>query len=170
MMSEMFDYLNRILTQLGSETGLAAYNTDLRMADYGKMLALTCELDGMSFPLVEDFVKKMQAYTMSENDPIFMALRAAAQNGPEGGWYLRAKQLYEKCKQYAPNREFEKRYKNATLFGRSLKAYANGGQLPHYGIDVRASKSGSSFKYRLVRLAGVQGLDEIFSDTEDEEE
>lgn len=170
LMSELMDYLNKILVKLGEEPGLAKYNTDLRMADYGKMLALVCEIEGVSFALAEDFVKKMQAYTMSENDPIFLALRNVAQAHGEAGIFARSKKLYELCKQYAPNADFSKKYKNSVVFAKSLRAYANGGQMPHYGISIQATMSGNSYKYRLVRLVGVKGLDEMFTEQEEEDD
>ena len=139
--SELLDFVNSIL-QVMNEGDRPETTTRFRMADYGMIMEISSSLAGLSSRKLEDFIIRMQDDTVSENDPLIMALGALYEALPTGEQHrFTSSQLYKDlCK---INRKVGTKYTSNSCT-RAMKGYLSNGHFARAGLHVDQTKSGNN--------------------------
>jgi hypothetical protein len=161
---ELLDYVNKVVEHIGRH-GLQSTGSQIRMADYAAFLQLTADMHGLNYIEMETFIRKMQAETIQENDPMFAAIRKYLGGGPDVNAKLTAKNLYETlCRM---DRKFAGQYKTSGKFAHAFKAAVANDTFKFAGIGAEVIQYSKSAKYRVYPLQfDVPGQDS----EEDEDE
>lgn len=140
--SELIDLVNKILEQV-LRHGWPEAPTELRMADYGNLLATTSSLEGLSPTKIERFILKMQTEIMSENDSLFPALQKLIDNPTHDvSKRYESKQLYDAVSRV--HRKLLHQYDTSNKFTRALTGHVDSGALERAGISVQIHMSGKN--------------------------
>lgn len=146
--SEILDYVNKMVARIARH-GLEQKGSTLRMADYGALLQLTAEMDGLSALEMEEFIRTQQTATIRANDPLFEAMKRFMLEGADPRKKYLVKELYAELKRY--DRKFERAYPTTQKLSNALRAFINGGQFRFDGIFVEAVPFGNGYKYRVLQ-------------------
>lgn len=149
--SELLDFVNLTIKEVGQH-GLGRGTVKIRMAEYGALLDLTCGMAGLSYKKMENFIRKMQAEVVSENDPLFNAFKdmvEALDHDPERKY--KSKELLDALTRI--NRKVGSAYPTPNKFTRQIQTYINDEQLERHGVEIIIHKSGnnSSFSVRATQ-------------------
>lgn len=147
--SELLDYVNKIVRNIGMH-GLQATGSQIRMADYAAFLQLTADMNGLNYIEMENFIRKMQAETIQENDPMFGAIKKYLSTGPDISLKLTGKALYETLCRL--DRKFASQYKSSAKFANAFKAAVANDTLRFAGIGAEVIQYSKSTKYRVYPL------------------
>ncbi len=140
--SELLDFVNATVREVGAH-GLGRGTVKIRTAEYGALLDLTCGMVGLSYKRLEDFIRRMQAEVVSENDPLFNALQEmveAVDHDPEHRY--KSKELLDALTRI--NRKVSSKHPTPNKLTRQLQAYINNEQLERYGVEVIVHRSGNN--------------------------
>lgn len=139
--SELLDFVNRLLGAINTH-GMPNTATKFRMADYGMILELACGQEGLSSRKLEDFIIRMQDDTVSENDPLVMAMQAFYEALPPNEEHrFTSSQLYRDLTKI--NRKVASKY-TSNACTRSMKGYISSGHFKRAGLEVDVTKSGNN--------------------------
>lgn len=155
--SELMDFVNSILKQIGSH-GWPDAGSELRMADYANLLDITSSIVGLSPRKIENFILSMQSHIVSENDTIFDAMRAILESpGHDPEKRFTSQKLYEYASRV--NRKVRVQYPNNNKFAAQLRIFMNNGQLEREGILVKRHHWGKNLLYSVEKLEFAENED-----------
>lgn len=149
--SELLDYVNKMITTIIKLDGLDTTGVEIRMADYGALLNITCMLDGMSFPNMQNYIRQMQTAIMQQNDPLFsvlMSLLSMSEDktvGPVSSMELLALAS-------AVDRKMRSTYGSSVKLSKTMTVYINDGTFSRAGLDVEKHTSGKQIQFTIREL------------------
>lgn len=147
--SELLDYVNKMISVIGVQDGLDSSTVAIRMADYGSLLQVTCSIDGMSFPAIQNYILKMQTEIIEQNDPLFRTLISLV-SVSEGELSLTAAEILAMTTSI--DRKMKTVYGSSNKLSRRLSEYINNGTFSRAGLDVEKTTSGKNHRFRIAEL------------------
>lgn len=156
--SELLDFVNSIVQEIGHRGGIGQAETKFRMGDYAAFLSITSDLCGLDYNVMERFIQFKQNEIHAANEILYTALREYVSSVALAPAPVTPTALYKDL--VALNRRFKGKYETTRKFSTALKHAMRDNSLEDAGIGVEEKKYSKAVKYKITNLRPDEDMED----------